>query len=186
MRRSAAITMLLLGAAACKPDNPDVKEGIYGTADECRAQNPDAAAAGGECDKGFQFAKEEHEKTAPRYQSKEDCEVQHGSCQVGPQAAHSTQGGTSHSTQGGTSSSWFMPLMMGYMMGQRNQAAPVYSLRDADARRGGAPKVVVGGTGPRANTVATTTPAARTSSPSAPAVARGGFGSSARGSSSSS
>jgi uncharacterized protein YgiB involved in biofilm formation len=167
MRRSAAITMLLLGAAACKPDNPDVKEGIYATADECRAQNPDAAAPGGECDKGFQFAKEEHEKTAPRYQSKEECEVQHGSCQAGPQAAQSVQGSGS--------SSWFMPLMMGYMIGQRNQAAPVYNLRDADARRGGAPKIVVGGTGPRANTVATTTPAAR-----------GGFGSSAGGSSSSS
>lgn len=178
MKRSAAITMLLLGAAACKPDNPDVKEGIYATADECRAQNPDVAAAGGECDKGFQFAKEEHEKTAPRYQSKEDCEAQHESCQAGPQAAHSTQGGSS--------SSWFMPLMMGYMMGQRNQAAPVYNLRDADARRGGAAKMVVGGTGPRANTVATMTPAARASSPGTPAVARGGFGSSGGGSSSSS
>jgi uncharacterized protein YgiB involved in biofilm formation len=176
MRRSAAITMLLLGAAACKPDNPDVKEGIYATADECRAQNPDAAAADGECDKGFQFAREEHEKTAPRYPSKEDCEAQHGTCQAGLQAAQSAQGGSS--------SSWFMPLMMGYMMGQRTQAAPVYNLRDADARRGGAPKLVVGGTGPRANTVATTTPAARTSSTSTPTVARGGFGSSAGGSSS--
>lgn len=178
MKRSAAITVLLLGAAACKPENPDVAEGIYATADECRAQNPGVAAVGGECDKGFQFAKEEHEKTAPRYQSKEDCEDQHGSCQAGPQAAHSTQGSSS--------SSWFMPYMMGYMMGQRNQAAPVYNLRDADARRGGAPKMVVGGTGPRANTVATTTPAARASSPGTPNVARGGFGSSARGSSSSS
>lgn len=178
MRRSAAITMLLLGAAACKPDNPDVKEGIYATADDCRAQNPDAAAPGGECDKGFQFAKEEHEKTAPRYQSREECEVQHGSCQAGPQAAQSVQGSSS--------SSWFMPMMMGYMIGQRNQAAPVYNLRDADARRGGAPKMVVGGTGPRANTVTTTTPAARTSSPSTPATTRGGFGSSAGGSSSSS
>lgn len=184
MKRSAAITMLLLGAAACKPDNPDVKEGIYATADECRAQNPDVAALGGECDKGFQFAKEEHEKTAPRYQSQEDCEIQHGSCQAGPQAAHSSQG--SSSTQSSSSSSWFMPLMMGYMMGQRNQAAPVYNLRDADSGRGGAPKMVVGGTGPRANMVATTTPAARTSSPGTPAVARGGFGSSAGGSSSSS
>lgn len=178
MRRSAAITMLLLGAAACKPDNPDLKEGIYATADECRAQNPDAATTGGECDKGFQFAKAEHEKTAPRYQSKAECEAQHGSCEAGPQAAQSTQGSSS--------SSWFMPMMMGYMMGQRNQAAPVYNLRDADARRGGAPKVVVGGTGPRANTVTTTTPTSRTSSPGTPATARGGFGSSAKGSSSSS
>ena len=175
MRRSAAITMLLLGAAACKPDNPDVKEGIYATADECRAQNPDAATTGGECDKGFQFAKAEHEKTAPRYQSKAECEAQHGSCEAGPQAASSTQGSSS--------SSWFMPMMMGYMMGQRNQAAPVYNLRDG---RGGAPKAVVGGTGPRANTVTTTTPATRTSSPGTPATARGGFGSSAKGSSSSS
>jgi uncharacterized protein YgiB involved in biofilm formation len=175
MKRSAAITLLLLGAA-CKPENPDIAEGIYATADECRAHNPDVTAAGEECDKGFQFAKEEHEKTAPRYQSQEDCEAQHGSCQAGPQAAHSTHGSSS--------SSWFMPYMIGYMMAQRNQAAPVYNLRDADARRGGAPKVVVGGTGPRANAIATTTGAARTSSSSTPTVARGGFGSSAAGSSS--
>ena len=178
MKRSGAITLLLLGAAACKPENPDVAEGIYATADECRVQNPSDAAVGEECDKGFQFAKEEHEKTAPRYPSKEDCEVQHGSCQAGPHYAHSPQGSSS--------SSWFMPYMIGYLMGQRNQAAPVYNLRDADARRGGASKVIVGGTGPRANTVATTTPGARTSSPSTPTVARGGFGSSAGGSSSSS
>ncbi len=57
------------------------------------------------CEQGFAEAKAEHERSAPRYESKELCEAEHGvgNCDTG---AEQSGGGFS-----------FMPLFVGYMIG---------------------------------------------------------------------
>lgn len=97
----------LLALAACKDDTvdaqsfPDVESciaaskegGLWFTEDDCRTN--------------FAAAQQELAETAPRYDSKEVCEQEHGvgNCGGDP-AAQQSGGGFS-----------FMPLLVGYMMG---------------------------------------------------------------------
>lgn len=113
-KRSRHVALLLAGAAvltlaACEDDKVDAqafpdldsciaaaqKDGLWFTEEDCRTQ--------------FAAAEKTHLETAPRYESQELCEQQHGegACGADP-AAQQQQGG------GGFS---FMPLLVGYMMG---------------------------------------------------------------------
>lgn len=113
-KRSRHVALLLAGAAvlalaACEDDKVDAQafpdlnsciaaaqqDGLWFTEEDCRTQ--------------FAAAEQTHLETAPRYESQELCEQQHGqgACGADP-TAQQQQGG------GGFS---FMPLLVGYMMG---------------------------------------------------------------------
>lgn len=112
-KRSRHVALALAGTAvlalaACEDDKvdaqafPDVesciaaaeKDGLFFTAEDCRTQ--------------FAAAQQELLETAPRYESKELCEQEHGAGACGSDPAATQQ-------QGGGFS--FMPLLVGYMMG---------------------------------------------------------------------
>ena len=112
-KRSRHVALALAGTAvlalaACEDDKvdaqafPDVesciaaaeKDGLFFTAEDCRTQ--------------FAAAQQELLETAPRYESKELCEQEHGAGACGSDPAATQQPG------GGFS---FMPLLVGYMMG---------------------------------------------------------------------
>lgn len=69
-----------------------------------------------ECTERFQVAQTEHERAAPRYQSRADCEVEHGVEACAPREGEQT-------AQSAGSGLW-MPLMIGWMMG-RSLGGPV-------------------------------------------------------------
>jgi len=109
MRKSRYISLLLAGAAATALAGCDQNvmtgqdETLYPDVAAC-TQERDAA----ECNTGFEAAKLEHIKEAPKFATKEECEA------AGFQPCEVAQVQTA---QGG-SSSMFMPMLMGYMMGR--------------------------------------------------------------------
>lgn len=117
-KRSRHVALLLAGAAvltlaACEDDAVDAQafpdldsclaaaqtDGLWFTADDCRTQ--------------FATAEQTHLETAPRYESRELCEEQHG---AGACGADPAVGDPAAQQQGGGGFS-FMPLLVGYMMG---------------------------------------------------------------------
>lgn len=117
-KRSRHVALLLAGAAAmgvsaCQDDKTDARafpdlqscvaavkdDGVWFSEDDCRTQ--------------FAAAEQEHLQTAPRYQSKELCEQEHGAGACGEDPAAQAPG--AQQNQGGGFS--FMPLFMGYMIG---------------------------------------------------------------------
>lgn len=99
--------MCSVGAlAACKDDN--VKPAmVFETVEDCtlEAAKPDAFFEAADCDAIFVKAQAEYQRTAPRYDSRELCEQEHGVGNCG--------GGGSYASSNNSS---FMPFMMGYMM----------------------------------------------------------------------
>lgn len=117
-----------------------------------------------ECQSQFQIASAEHERAAPRYQSRADCEAEHGAAACEPQQASSGGG-------------LWMPLMMGMMMGNMmsgNRAVatqPLYRSSQAGMAR------TAGGATVDAKAGKVSVPKAATARPPAGKVmARGGFG----------
>jgi uncharacterized protein YgiB involved in biofilm formation len=109
MRKSRYISLLLAGAAATALAGCDQNtmtgqdETLYPDVTAC-TQERDAA----ECNAGFEAARQEHVKEAPKFATKEECEAAgFQQCEVGQ--VQTAQGG---------STGMFMPLMMGYMMGR--------------------------------------------------------------------
>lgn len=113
-KRSRHVALVLAGSAmltlaACQDDKVDAQ--AFPDLDSCLA----AAKDGGkfftqeDCRTQFAAAQQELLETAPRYESKELCEQEHGvgACGDDPVAGAGQQGG-------GFS---FMPLLVGYMMG---------------------------------------------------------------------
>ncbi|AGT08700.1 DUF1190 domain-containing protein [Paracoccus aminophilus] len=102
----------LLGLSACREEQVDAesfpdlqscvaaaqKNSLWFTEDDCRAN--------------FAAAEKEYLETAPRYESKELCEQEHG---VGKCGGDPTQQQQAQNGGGGGFS--FMPLLVGYMMG---------------------------------------------------------------------
>ena len=111
IKRSRGIAISILGAAAfalagCQEEQVDAA--AFPDLKSCT----DAAQSGGQfssrdCDLAFAEAEALHVEAAPRYDSLAVCEEQHGEGACGSEAA-ATQGGS-----GGI----FMPLMMGYLIG---------------------------------------------------------------------
>ena len=110
-KRSRSAALSILGAAAfalagCQEEKTEAA--AFSDEASCLA----AASPGGwftekDCNDAFAEAKALHDETAPRYDSQQVCEEEHG---VGACGADSISGGGS----GGI----FMPLLVGYMMGQ--------------------------------------------------------------------
>ncbi|MGZ0188568.1 MAG: DUF1190 domain-containing protein [Alphaproteobacteria bacterium] len=73
-----------------------------------------------ECEARFSTAKVEHERAAPRYSSRADCEVEHGVEACAPRDP--AQPGQQQASSGG--GGLWMPLMIGWMMG-RSLGGPV-------------------------------------------------------------
>ena len=112
MKRSAAVTLVLMGAACVAGcSGTEVQTAAYASVEEC-------AAAGlytrQKCGEDFAAAEALHATTAPAYAKAEDCEAEFGQGSCGPApAAHAS----------GTSA--FVPFMLGYMMGGRAGDATV-------------------------------------------------------------
>lgn len=109
MKRSRRIKLTMLGASAIvlTACEERVETQVYETVEQCLAnveEHPD------DCRRDFESARATHVETAPRYTSQADCEAEFGDgrCEAGP-AGQQTEAG-----QGG---SFFMPVMMGYMLG---------------------------------------------------------------------
>ena len=130
MKRSRLVNLMLLGIALTACDqkaaptgeqkmntaSPQVGGQINGQVfkDESECQKIHGADA---CHKAFEDSKKAHAQTAPKFNSKEECEKLHGA------------GKCTESPHSSGSGSVFMPMMMGYMLGNmlggRTQAAPV-------------------------------------------------------------
>lgn len=124
MKRSRTVALSILGAAAfglagCQEEATEAAS--FADLDSCLA----AATDGGwftksDCVATFSEAQKLHEETAPRYESREVCEAEHGAGACGEDSVAGSGGG-------GFS---FMPLLVGYMIGQalgggRPMAQPV-------------------------------------------------------------
>jgi uncharacterized protein YgiB involved in biofilm formation len=97
---SSAFAMAI-SLAACKDDRPEAA--MFTTPQQCMDNRPDGADDwNAQCEKAFEAAELEHSKAAPRYDSMEVCEAQHGRGRC--DGADNDGGG------------FFMPFMMGYMV----------------------------------------------------------------------
>lgn len=140
MKKTRAITLTLLTGgtlmvSGCS-ENPQDNATFFKDQTECMAQWRDSEI----CNKSEKSAQEAHAKSAPKYNAKDVCEAQHGvgNCQVAPQ--------NTPTHQASTGGSWFIPMMMGYMMGRvqgpglfggsRYAAEPVYRDRENNAYTG--------------------------------------------------
>lgn len=113
-RRSAHVSTLLIGGAAilalsgCGQEDMTTTEArLFNGLEACRAEfDP------GQCETAFQEAGKAHAQTAPRFTSQADCEQQmgEGACQQ-QQVVQSN----------GSTGSFFMPMLMGFMMSRMMQ-----------------------------------------------------------------
>ncbi|MBY6185842.1 DUF1190 domain-containing protein [Marinobacter hydrocarbonoclasticus] len=119
MATSVAVSISLV-LSGCAPE-PREEAQIYSNAQECMQVYPDQGEL---CQQVFGSAQMDHLATAPRFQDQQQCEAE-----FGPGNCESAPEGTQGNATGG---SWFMPMMMGYMMGNLMSGrgvrqAPVYS-----------------------------------------------------------
>ena len=185
MKRSRSINLVLIGStsllalAACDQSDVLTQNDFFQDEKQCEAKfNADA------CRQALIDARQQHLKTAPAFANRDECEAQFGAdnCMkstelavppAGSTATATSPNTTAPSTQASAGSGWFMPVMMGYMMGRVMGggfgAQPLY--RDVDNR-------AYSGTKPigRFDSASMPPPRAATSS-----IARGGFGRSATG-----
>lgn len=112
-KRSRHVALLLAGAAtmtlaACEDERVDAQ--AFPDLESCLAAARENSLFFTEtdCRTNFAAAEQEYLETAPRYESKELCEQEHGAGNCGGDPAAQQGGG------GGFS---FMPLFMGYMLG---------------------------------------------------------------------
>lgn len=95
---------LLLASCVEQSDNALV----YNNPTECASAGYNTAE---QCQADYEEAKAMHPVVAPKYENLQECEQEYGEgkCEVAPQNMQNTQ-----SSSGG----FFMPMMMGYLMGQ--------------------------------------------------------------------
>ena len=112
-KRSRHVALFLAGAAvltlaACEEEKTDAA--AFPDLESCiaEAKNGSLFFTEQDCQTQFAQAQQEYLETAPRYESKELCEQEHGAgnCGGDPAAQQNSGGGFS-----------FMPLLVGYMMG---------------------------------------------------------------------
>lgn len=174
MKKSKTIRLVLLGgtslALAGCDDQPPTDAKFFATLQECTAHYSED-----QCRTMVKKAEEQHVAEAPKFNRKEECEAQFGAGHCESREAHTESG------IGG----FFMPMMMGYMMGNmmsgRGWGSPVYSDRNNTA--------FTNAPGGRTYNVGTFAGGGRNASFQQGAltqVSRNGFGSSARAYSSSS
>ncbi len=129
MKRSRQIRLVLLGGAslatlaACDQPDPLKEARFFRDATQCEAE-----FKADDCKKTFEASREQHVRTAPKFNTLEECQAQFGVDNCFQVAAR--EGEPKPAAQSG--GSWFLPLMMGYMMGKSMSGftgTPVY--RDA-------------------------------------------------------
>lgn len=182
MKRSRVVSLGILGAAAFGLAACQQEEQTEAAAFPDEASCVAAAAQSGwftreDCEATFAEAQALHAETAPRYESRELCEEEHGVGNCGGDTVAGSGGG-----------SIFMPLLAGYLIGQalgggRAMAQPVVP------RAGGGYATPSGGTQlQRLNAGGKMAPAAFAKAPTtvgqppmtrAAVASRGGFGGSA-------
>ena len=185
-KRSQKVAIAIVGATAfalagCREEQVDAA--AFPDLQSCLDQAPSGGVFTEEdCRTSFAQAETLHVEAAPRYDSLEVCEEQHGEGACGSEAAQS-QGGS-----GGI----FMPLLAGYLIGNMMSgragmaaAQPLYGT--SDGRYTNAARTSTFSTNQGAaklNTSQFTRPATtvgKTPMTRATAASRGGFGSAARG-----
>ncbi|HEV2549573.1 MAG TPA: DUF1190 domain-containing protein [Stellaceae bacterium] len=106
MKRSTAITLLGAGVAAWAGINyfsdDTVSAAAYENVGQCTADGKSREA----CERAFAQASDEHQKSAPHYARREDCEAEFGS------GACTTLPGSPGSAAG----SFFVPAMAGFLL----------------------------------------------------------------------
>lgn len=119
-----------VGLSGCAPPPQQEEAGIYRNAEECEQQYPDQTQL---CEQVFRSARMDHLVTAPRFDGLAECEADFGvgNCEPAPEDTLSDDTGSAPS-QSSFGGSWFMPMMMGYMLGnlvggRSVRQAPVYS-----------------------------------------------------------
>lgn len=140
MRRSRRVATLLVGTAtllvltACDED-PTADSKLYSDLEACKVENTPE-----ECDKAFEAAKTFHAQETTKYKSQAECEdlFGQGRCEQVTASGSSVAGTTpGQTTPGQTAStgSFFMPAIMGFMLGRTmsgfgpSAGYPVYSDR---------------------------------------------------------
>lgn len=183
-RRSRTVALSILGAAAftlagCKEDTVDAQ--AFPDLKSCKEESSKTGAiSSAECDAAFSEALALHEESAPRYDSLEVCEEQHGAGACGDEVAAS----------GGSSGSIFMPLMAGYLLGnmlggRQGMAAsqPMYRTADGKFANASGSNVYNGNSGKAKLGASSFNKPAATAGKApmtkASVASRGGFGSSA-------
>ncbi|MBM3523538.1 MAG: DUF1190 domain-containing protein [Alphaproteobacteria bacterium] len=121
MKRSRKVRLALLGSAsalslaACdEAKDPLAEGGFFRDPVEC-ARSLDRGA----CEQAFAEARGEHLRSAPAFATREACEQAHGAANCAWQEANPSPDQIKEPRQGTAPSGggWFMPLMMGYMVG---------------------------------------------------------------------
>jgi len=180
MKRSHAIRLVLMGTAALSlaacDDNDKIEVGVFETVEQCTVTGQYSQS---QCEQAVTTARVEHQKVAPRFANRQECEAEFGDAKCTPAPENTS---AQASSNGG---GWFMPVMMGYMMGRMMggggmMGQPLYRPQPATAGAAGA----TGFSNARGETVArapgVTRVAAATAVPAtSPTMARSGFGSSA-------
>jgi uncharacterized protein YgiB involved in biofilm formation len=166
MKKSRSIRLVLLGSAslalaACGDEGPPQDAKFFSNVQECSAVYNDTSCREAETQARKSLAEE-----APRYSRKEECEAEFGA-------------GNCETKQSAGGGSFFMPLLMGYMMGNmlsgNRFSQPVYRGPNNSAVMPSGGKLFNVGSFAGTGTNATAfRPAAQ-----ATQVARGGFGSTA-------
>ncbi|CCQ73393.1 DUF1190 domain-containing protein [Magnetospira sp. QH-2] len=165
MKRSRHVALVMMGASAlaltaCEESQVDV--GVFESVDQCMITPGMTKEL---CTESLAASQEQHAKVAPKYTSKGDCEADFGAGQCEDSPYQTQSGG-----------SVFMPMMMGFMMGQMmaGRSQPLYrSSDDAKSYRTADNKTVASKTGmTKVPQSLTKTPSVKTST-----MRRGGFGS---------
>lgn len=131
-KRSRRVALLLAGAAtltlaACKDDSVDAESFPDLASCQQYASQNSLWFSAGDCEKQFAQAQQEYAETAPRYESQALCEQEHGVGNCGSDPAAQSGGGGSS----------FMPLLMGFMLGNMLARGGVFGqpmVRTADGR----------------------------------------------------
>lgn len=177
MKRSRQIRLVLLGSAgaialtACDQAQDLPKDAkFFRDQAQCEAE-----IKGTDCKKAFEESRDAHVKTAPRFETLQECQAKFGDDNCTPATPPGQQ------TAAGSSGGFFMPLMMGYMMGRMGNnvvSQPVYRDAQNTAYTGGGSGKAAGRVIGRFDQASLPPPKAAPGSRGVPdlAVARGGFG----------
>ena len=179
MKRSRAIRLVLMGTAARSlaacDDKDKVEVGVFETVEQCTVTGQYSQA---QCEQAISAARTEHQKVAPRFANRQECEAEFGAAKCTPAPENTSP--QARSEGGG----WFMPVMMGYMMGRMMSGGGGYMGQPLYQPQPAAGTGATGFSNARGEPVAKATGVTRVASATAvpatsPTIARSGFGSSA-------